>query len=58
MLEFLVGCGGGDEEALLVTGGQTADDAGSGNCGVADRNDILKFGFENTVARSVLAVGC
>lgn len=54
MLELLVGCGGGDEEALLVTGSQTADDTGSGDCGVANRNDILEFSFENTV-RSMLA---
>jgi len=49
MLEFLVcGCGG-DEEAFLVTSGQSADDPGSRNGGVADGNDILEFGFENTV---------
>lgn len=48
MLKLLVGCGGGNEETLLVTGSQAADDAGSGDCGVADRNDILKFGFEDT----------
>ena len=48
MLELLVGCGGRDEEAVLVTGSQTADDASSGDCGVADRNDILEFGFEDT----------
>lgn len=54
MLKLLVGCGGGDEETLLVTGSQTADDTGSGDCGVADRNDILEFSFEDT-ARSMLA---
>jgi hypothetical protein len=48
VLELLVGCGGRDEEAVLVTGSQTADDASSGDCGVADRNDILEFGFEDT----------
>ena len=44
----MVGCGGRDEETVLVTGSQTADDASSGDCGVADRNDILEFGFEDT----------
>lgn len=55
MLELLVGCGGGDEEALLVTGGQTANNAGSSDCGVADGNNILEFSFEDTV-RGVLAL--
>jgi hypothetical protein len=55
VLELLVGCGGGDKETLLVTGGQTADNAGSGDCGVADGNDILEFSFEDTV-RGVLAL--
>lgn len=55
MLELLVGCGGGDKESLLVAGGQTADDAGSGDCGVADRNDILKFSFKDTVRSTLVA---
>lgn len=54
MLEFLVGCGGGDEEAFLVTCGETPDYAGSCDCGVADGDDILEFGFEDTVRLSVL----
>lgn len=54
MLEFLVGCGGGDEEAFLVTCGKAADYAGSCDCGVADGNDVLEFGFEDTVRLSVL----
>lgn len=64
MLELLVGCGGGNEETLLVTGSQTADDAGSGDCGVADGNDILEFGFEDTASgqflplATALAVRC
>ena len=37
-------------KTLNVPGGQSADDPGSGNGGVADGNDILEFGFENTVA--------
>ena len=48
MLEFLVGCGGGDEKAALVACGQAADDARSSDGGVADGNDVLEFGFENT----------
>ena len=54
MLQLLVGCGGRDKETLLVAGGQTADDAGSGDCGVADRDNILEFSFKDTVC-SVLA---
>lgn len=54
MLELLVGCGSRDEEAFLVAGSQTADDTCSGDCGVADRNDILQFSFEDTV-RDTLA---
>ncbi|RYF35151.1 MAG: hypothetical protein EOO38_29060 [Cytophagaceae bacterium] len=54
MLQFLVGCGGGDEQAFLVAGGQAADDAGSGNGGVADGYDILEFGFEDTARVLVL----
>lgn len=37
-------------KTLNVPSGQSADDPGSGNGGVADGNDILEFGFENTVA--------
>ena len=54
MLELLVGCGGGNEKTLLVTGSQTANDACSGNSSVAYRNNVLKLGFENT-ARGSLA---
>jgi hypothetical protein len=53
MLELLVGCGGGDEEAFLVTCGQAADDSCSGDCGVADGDDVLELGFED--AARVLA---
>jgi hypothetical protein len=53
MLEFLVGCGGGDEEAFLVACGQATDDAGSCYCGMADRYDVLEFGFKDTVRLSV-----
>jgi hypothetical protein len=48
-LQFLVGGGGGDQEASLVARGQAADYARSGDCGVADRDDVLEFGFEDTV---------
>lgn len=49
MLELLVGCGGRDEQASLVAGGQAADDAGSCYCGVTDGYDVLQLGFEDTV---------
>jgi hypothetical protein len=48
MLEFLVGCGGGDEETAFVACSEAADDARSGDGGVADGDDVLEFGFENT----------
>ena len=53
MLELLVGCGGGNEKTLLVTGSQTADDACSGNGGVAYRDNVLKFSLENTARGSL-----
>lgn len=49
VLQFLVGGRGGDEQAFAVTGGQAADDACAGDGGVADGNDILELGFEDTV---------
>jgi hypothetical protein len=49
MLEFLIGCGGGDEEAFLVACGKATDDSGSCYCGVADGYDVLEFSFENAV---------
>lgn len=56
MLELLVGCSGGDEETVLVTGSQTPDNARSGDCGVADGNDILEFGLEDTALGLVLSL--
>ena len=59
MLEFLVGCGGGDEEAFLVACSEATDYAGSCDCGVADGNDILELCFEDTARLSVLCFfGC
>ena len=49
VLEFLVGCGGGDEEAFFVSGCEAADDAGAGDCAVADWYYVLQFGFEDAV---------
>jgi hypothetical protein len=49
VLELLVGRGGRDEKAALVAGGQAADYSRTGDCGVADGNDVLEFGFEDTV---------
>jgi hypothetical protein len=54
MLEFLVGCGGGNEETSLVACSEAADNAGSCNCGMANGYDVLEFGFEDTARRSVL----
>jgi hypothetical protein len=48
VLELLVGRGGRDEKAALVAGGQAADYSRAGNCGVADGDDVLEFGFEDT----------
>lgn len=52
MLQFLVRGRGGDEQAFTVAGGETADDTGAGDGGVADGNDILELGFEDAVGRS------
>lgn len=49
MLQFLVGCGGGNEEALAVAGGEAADDAGAGDGGADGGDDVLQFGFEDGV---------
>jgi hypothetical protein len=54
VLELLVGCGGRDEEASLVSCGQAADDSGSGDCGVTDGNNVLEFGFKDTARVLVL----
>jgi hypothetical protein len=45
----LVGGGGGDQEASLVARGEAPNYARSGDCGVADGDDVLEFGFEDTV---------
>jgi hypothetical protein len=48
MLELLVGCAGGDEQTSAVTGCETTNNASTGNGGVADGDDVLEFGFEDT----------
>ncbi|GAO50141.1 hypothetical protein G7K_4276-t1 [Saitoella complicata NRRL Y-17804] len=49
VLEFLVGCRGGDEEAFAVTGAETTDDAGATDGGVDYGEDIGEFAFEDGV---------
>jgi hypothetical protein len=48
MLQFLVRRGRGHEQAALVACGQAANYACSGDCGVADGDYVLQFGFEDT----------
>jgi hypothetical protein len=49
MLQFLVRSRCRDQQAVLVADGQTADDAGAGDGGVADGDDVLEFGLEDGV---------
>ena len=49
MLEFLVGGGGGDEEAFAVAGCEAAYYSRAGDCAVADGNYVLELGFEDAV---------
>lgn len=48
MLELLVAGGRGDEEALAVTGGEAADDAGARDGGADGGDEVLKLGLEDT----------
>jgi hypothetical protein len=48
MLEFLIGRGGGHEEAFLVACRQAADYAGACYGSMADWYDVLEFGFKDT----------
>lgn len=54
MLKFLVGGGGGDKESLLVASRKAANYPGAGDGSMTNGNDVLEFGFENTVASLVL----
>jgi len=49
VLEFLVGGGGGDEEAFAVAGCEAAYYSRAGDCAVADGDYVLEFGFEDAV---------
>lgn len=49
MLKLLIGGRGGHEETFAVSGGETTDDAGSGNGRMADGYHVLQFGFEDRV---------
>lgn len=48
VLEFLVAGGRGDEEALAVTGGEAADDAGARDGGADGGDEVLELGLEDT----------
>jgi hypothetical protein len=49
VLKFLIcGCGG-DQESVAVTDAETANNAGTGNTGVDDGDDILQLGLEDTI---------
>ena len=47
MLEFLVGCGCGDEQALAVARREAPDDARPGDRAVRDGDDVRELGFED-----------
>jgi hypothetical protein len=49
MLQFLIGSRCRHQQTVLVSHGQTADNTGSGNGGVADGDDVLEFGLEDGV---------
>lgn len=49
MLQLLVRRRRGHQQALLVAGGQAADDARAGDGGVADGNHVLQLGLEDRV---------
>lgn len=49
MCEFLVGGGCGNQQAILVAGCETANNAGAGYGALGYRNKVGKFGFEDAV---------
>lgn len=49
MLEFLIGRGGGHEEAVFVSGRETTYYAGAGYGALCYGDEIGEFGFEDTV---------
>jgi len=49
VLEFLIGGGGGDEEAFAVAGCEAAYYSRAGDCAVADGDYVLELGFEDAV---------
>ena len=49
VLEFLVGCGCGDEQALAVARREAPDDARSGDRAVRDGDDVRELGFEDRI---------
>jgi hypothetical protein len=49
MLQFLIGSRCRHKQTILVSHGQTADNSGSGDRGVADGDDVLEFGLEDGV---------
>ena len=49
MLEFLIGGGGGDKEAIFVARGQTANDSGASDGAVCNGNEICEFRFKDGV---------
>lgn len=49
MLKFLVGCRGGNEETVFVSGRQAADNSRAGDGGVRYGDYVLELGFEDAV---------
>lgn len=57
MLQFLVGCGCGYEEALLVAGSEAADNARASDGAVNQWDKVCELGFENAVEICASAEG-
>jgi nitric oxide reductase activation protein len=49
MLQLLIRRSSRNKQTILIADGQTADNTGSGNGGVADGDDVLEFGLEDGV---------
>lgn len=49
MLEFLIGSGGGDEQTVSVSSGESTDYTCTSDGGVDDRDDIGEFSLEDGI---------
>jgi hypothetical protein len=47
VLEFLIGCGGWDEETVTISCGESTNYSCTSNGGVDDGNNVGELGFED-----------